>query len=348
MKILLISPLPPPSGGIAMWTAQYLDFMLKAGHRVDLVNIAVSGKRVSNYTKKSFFGEILRTLKILTRLIWLLLFNRYDVVHFNTSCSAGGIMRDKLILDIAKLFRAKVILHCHCNVCYAGQRPKTKKLLGKMLKKAESCLVLNKISGDYIKEAFGANSILVPNFITKEYMKAVEKPKTINERIKTAVYVGHLLPTKGCDIIIDAANDFPDIEFRLVGHIGSVIGNMKRPENVVLTGELSHAEVEKEYENADVLLFPTHTEGFPLTVVEAMVYGLPVITTEVGAIPDILEDKGAEYIAVNDCEGLKAAIKTLDDSEMRKKMSEFNKAKVKSAYEIDKVLSELCGIYNSL
>ena len=64
MKILLVSPLPPPAGGMALWTQQYLEFMNNKNIQVDVVNIAVTGKRAANYTKKNILGEVLRTLNI--------------------------------------------------------------------------------------------------------------------------------------------------------------------------------------------------------------------------------------------------------------------------------------------
>ena len=66
MKVLLISPLPPPAGGIASWTRRYLESRKAKENEVDVVNIAVTGKRVENFTtKNSIFAEIKRNEDIM-------------------------------------------------------------------------------------------------------------------------------------------------------------------------------------------------------------------------------------------------------------------------------------------
>lgn len=340
MKILLVSPLPPPAGGMALWTQQYLEFMNNKNIQVDVVNIAVTGKRAANYTKKNILGEVLRTLNIFKNTLIFAVRGKYGLAHVNTSCSKNGITRDKIVVQILHFFKKKIILQCHCDVRYALGNERSFKAFKHMLKQSDKCLVLNKASRDFIRENFNTEALIVPNFISEEYEAAISAPKRINENIKTALYVGHILATKGCDIIIEAAKQYPQIQFRLVGHVSQKFSEIILPENVLLLGEKDRTQVNEEYKNADVLLFPTHTEGFPLTVIEAMAYGLPIITTRVGAIPDILEDEGALYIPVNSEQALVEAIDKIKDTKCRNDMSSFNREKVKK-YLINNVLDEL-------
>lgn len=340
MKILLASAIPPPAGGIAFWTNQYLRYMNEHDISVDLLNVGVTGKRVSNYTKKSVPEEAVRFFKILLKTFLYAVSGEYTLAHINTSCSKSGILRDKVILDILYFFKIKIILQCHCNVDYALKNKRSYRIFKKMLNKTKKCLVLNQNSQKFIMENFDIEPQVVPNFISEEYKTAIYEPKSISEEVKIALFVGHILDTKGCDIIIKAAYEYPSIEFRLVGHISSKYQNMVLPPNVILTNEKTAQEVREEYKRADLLLFPTHTEGFPLTIIEAMAYGLPIITTEVGAIPDILEEQGAFYIPVNSLPAIVEAISKAKDSEVRREMSDFNRRKVKN-YIVDKVLKQL-------
>lgn len=340
MKILLVSPLPPPAGGMALWTQQYLKYMSGRGIQVDIVNIAVTGKRAVNYTKKSIIGEVLRTLKIFIKTLSFSIKGKYDLVHVNTSCSKNGITRDKIILQILRFFKNKIILQCHCDIVYALSNERSFKVFKNMLKLSDKCLVLNKGSKDFISEYYHTDALIVPNFISEEYEDAISPHKKISDEVKTVLYVGHILVTKGCDIIIDAAKQYPQIQFRLVGHISPKFSEIILPNNVVLLGEKNRTQVNNEYKNADVLLFPTHMEGFPLTIIEAMAYGLPIITTRVGAIPDILEDRGALYIPVNSVQALIESIDKIRDKKSRIDMSSFNQQKVKK-YLINNVLDEL-------
>lgn len=345
MKILLISAYPPPAGGIAIWTEQYMEWMKKNGHRVDLVNLSVQGKRVQNYTHKSLFAEIFRAVKILGTCLFFLMFRRYDVVHFNTSCSKSGILRDKLVSDMLYAFKIKTVVQCHCNLPVSLKNKRTRKIFADMIKKERICLVLNQDSKEIVKEYYNKEAKIVPNFLSEEFVAIMYEHREYNDEMRKVLFVGHLLRTKGCDTIIEVAKQMPDLEFRLVGHISKEIEAMERTENVIFIGEKERKEVYEEYRNADAFLFPTHTEGFPLAVAEAMAFGLPIIATKVGAIPDMAENDGAEYVEVGNEAEIKEALNTLRNKEKRKKMSEFNKNKVFNNYMIDSVINELCSIY---
>ena len=103
MKVLLISPLPPPVGGIATWTVKYLKYCKENDIDVSVVNIALIGNRgVQVNTQKNFFDEVIRTKRILKDLKNAVATYSFDIVHLNTSCSKFGIVRDFLCACVAK------------------------------------------------------------------------------------------------------------------------------------------------------------------------------------------------------------------------------------------------------
>ena len=65
---------------------------------------------------------------------------------------------------------------------------------------------------------------------------------------------------------------------------------------VDLKGWVSSEALGRIYNEADALILPTYSEGFPNVVLEAMYYGLPVITTAVGNIPDVVQDQRNGYL----------------------------------------------------
>lgn len=345
MRILLLSPLPPPAGGMAMWTKQYIGYM-KRYNAIDVVNTGVIGKRSLKYSERHMSEEIKRSLLILAKTLKLLMTKQYDIVHFNTSCSGSGLIRDYYLMRMIHIFNKKIILHCHCNLNYALHSEIQKKYFRRMLAVSKKCITLNSASARFVEDNCSIKTLTVPNFIDDSYNAVLKNEKATAPEIKRVLYVGHLLHTKGCDNIIRTAKKFPDIEFRLVGHVFKEIAEMPRTKNVVLTGELDRKGVDAEYRQADIMLFPTHTEGFPLVVVEAMAYGLPFITTKVGAIEDILEDKGAVYVPVDDDDAIESALKSLIyNVDRRRQMSRFNRTKVKEHYLIDTVLDNMQQIY---
>lgn len=72
-------------------------------------------------------------------------------------------------------------------------------------------------------------------------------------------------------------------------------------EKVHFLGALPNAEVHKYYQVADIFINPTHAEGFPRVLIEAMACGLPVVTTNAGGIKDIIGIKQSQYMSdIND------------------------------------------------
>jgi glycosyltransferase involved in cell wall biosynthesis len=86
------------------------------------------------------------------------------------------------------------------------------------------------------------------------------------------------------------------------------------------------------YAEADVFALPTHADAVPWAVLEAMAAGLPVVASEVGAIPEMLGTSG-ETVPPGDAEALAAALRRLSDPELRRKMGEAGRERVHESYD---------------
>lgn len=110
--------------------------------------------------------------------------------------------------------------------------------------------------------------------------------------------------------------------------------NGKCPEKIRYHG-FANGEVKDEvFRHADILCFPSFNEAFPLTILEAMAYGLPIVSSQVGAISDALIDgRGGILVEPNSEEALYQGLKALvaNDS-LRRKMGEFNQARYRDLY----------------
>ncbi|MGL5988352.1 glycosyltransferase family 4 protein [Cetobacterium sp.] len=345
MKILLISPLPPPAGGIATWTTRYLNSDESKKNQVNLLNTAVQGKRIKELQNKNLFEEIKRTLKILIELNKKLKENP-NVVHLNTSCGKFGLIRDYICSEIIKKNKIKLVTQYHCNIEDMINSKISNFFLNSLAKNTTINLVLNKNSKVYLKQISKKDSIIIPNFISEENFEKLSKGRILNKEIKIILYTGHLVKTKGCDEILEVAKKFPKIKFILAGNIKEEYKNIKKSLNVQFLGELDQERVFSELKEADVYLFPTYTEGFPNALLEAMSSGLPIITTRVGAIVDMVQDKGALLVEAGNDEQISNAISDLiQNIEKRKEMSKFNIQKVSEFYLQQTVLNQLFEIY---
>ncbi|MGL4865091.1 MAG: glycosyltransferase family 4 protein [Cetobacterium sp.] len=345
MKILLISPLPPPAGGIATWTKRYLDSKEAKNNKIELLNTAVQGKRIKDLQKKKLFEEIKRTLKILNELRKKLK-EKPNVVHLNTSCGKFGLIRDCICSKIINFKKIKLVTQYHCNIEDMVKGKISNFFLIKLAKNTDVNLVLNKYSKIHLKKITQKESIIIPNFIPKENFKKLSEGRILNKNIKRVLYTGHLIKTKGCDEILEIAKKFKHIEFILVGNIKEEYKNKKKCKNIKFLGELNQEEVFSELKKSDVYLFPTYTEGFPNALLEAMSSGLPIIATGVGSIPDMIEDKGGIIVKVSSIKDIESALKKLElEYELRVKMKEFNLKKVETYYLQERIMEKLFEIY---
>ncbi len=116
-----------------------------------------------------------------------------------------------------------------------------------------------------------------------------------------------------------------------------------------IEGPASHGHVLKLMRAADVFLLPSHGEGFPNALIEAMTAGMAAIVTPVGAVPEIVADGGALTIPIGDAQALAAAIDRLArDCALRARLGREARAAVLARYTESRALPPLAEAYRTL
>ena len=334
MKVILLSPLPPPSGGIARWTQLYLSECEKLDIKAAVVNTGISLKR-ANQKNRSFtiWDEILRTKKILFDTKKLIKIESADAIHICSPCSRFGLFRDWFCVKMAK--KIPVFFHCHCNIEDQARTKISRYILSVIVHKSKKVFVLNETSKKLIDAIEPQKAVMIPNFIED---KCVREKHNISEQIKTIVFVGHVKIKKGIREIYEVAESFKNIRFVVIGPVQQLPNGVEKPDNVILEGEVKHEKLLSYWEQADLFLFPSHTEGFANVMLEAMSSGLPIIATDVGSNKDMIENHGGIIVPVKDVKAMKKAIVEMENPELRAKMSEWNIEKVRETYTLSKIM----------
>lgn len=346
MNILMLAPLPPPSGGIASWTVRYRYFCESNNIPLRIVNIAMQGERATNEVMtRSFRTELHRSKAIIKSLRAEIKNKKTDIIHINTSCSPYGVLRDAACV-FAIQNKVPFVLHCRCNIAdQLGHKYISHKAFEYMVKKASKVIVLNKFSKKYVDDIEMGKSVYIPNFANE---KMIENHHDINPVIKKIIYVGHIERAKGLAQIVEVAALLPDISFELIGAIREDISDINMPTNITIVGRVSADEVQDYLRKADVFLFPSQTEGFSNAVLEAMAVGLPIVASDVGANSDMIEDKGGIIVRENNAKHLRDAIIKMYSPDLRNNMSAWNIKKVRDSYIIDKVMAMYLELYESV
>ena len=334
MNILLISPkMDNPNGGIAVWTDMYLGVAEDFGLDCSLVNTAAIGARAKNGSAgRNFFDEFIRTNKIFSELNRCLKATKFDAVHLNTSCGTFGIIRDFLIAKRIKKVQpdAKIVVHYHCDIPVQIRNKISKYYLGKLLKLADENLVLCTNSKNYLEKEFSTPSLIVPNPIGEGMIR--ENEKETCEELARAFFVGRVEVAKGVREIYSLATRHSDITFELAGAVSDDVAKWEKPDNVILLGPMPHDDVIKKMDEADVFIFPSHSEGFSIALLESMARGLPAIATDVGSNKDMLDGGCGFIVDKGDVDAMSEAISTLASREARAKCSTASISKVKEQY----------------
>jgi glycosyltransferase involved in cell wall biosynthesis len=132
------------------------------------------------------------------------------------------------------------------------------------------------------------------------------------------LYVGNLLESKGCGDLFSAFLKVTELEPRaLLVYVGAgpLRGRIEKDADaaglsarVRFAGRLPHDRLNQWYSAADLLCLPSHAEGMPNVVLEALACGTPVVATPVGGIPDVLGERTGALSPVGDPQALSRAI----------------------------------------
>ena len=164
------------------------------------------------------------------------------------------------------------------------------------------------------------------------------------------LFVGRLIPTKGCSDLIAAFRVVRcrfDCELRIVGDgpqraaLAQAVAAAGLCQDVFMTGTLVGPALEDEYAAATVLALPSCNEGLPTVVLEAMVRGLPVVTTRIRGSADYFTDShDVLFVEPGAPEELAAALeRLLGDAGLRRQLAEAASLTVRQ-FDSDSVVSD--------
>lgn len=174
---------------------------------------------------------------------------------------------------------------------------------------------------------------------------------------KIVLFVGRLEPVKGLKYLIEAISilkDTKNLELIVVGNgnekhkLERLAEDLKLNENVTFAGKISNKKIPEYMAAADMFVLPSLSEGFPVVLLEAMAAGLPIVTTKVKGLPEIIEDNvnGLLVLPKNPEELADKINLLLNDENLTKKISILNKEKSKS-YSWENVALTLEKVYVS-
>jgi len=210
-------------------------------------------------------------------------------IHFSESVS---IQRKLIFFKIAKFWRKPIIIHFHAFSIETTLKGKKSNLYSYFFKNSDKVVVLSNQWKKWVINTIEIeqdNVVVIPN-----PCPLVNTDESLRQKI--ILYAGTLNERKGYEDLIRAfakvANKYSDWKLVFAGN-GEIENGKIVAQDLGITSQIDFLgwvngnEKTEQFKTASIFCLPSYAEGFPMAVLDAWAYGIPVITTPVGGIPDV-------------------------------------------------------------
>ena len=327
------------TGGVTNHTKMLLKEYNKLNDNIKVFNI--SPKKDHKYLDS--------VIKFYKRTIYLFFYlilngNDFDIVHIQASGPMGGFLPAIVSSFTRQFSKSRLIVTFHHG--NAEEFIKNhKKLFQYVIQKADLLILVSQDQKNIISKIYGEKilhkiKVITNGFddeVTSKYLDQ-PKPKEKND-IVNLINVANLLRVKGQDTLIQSIHilthekGVTNIKCKIFGDgpqrgkLQTLIEKNGVEENIALMGWQPQEVIMKQLSDSDIFVMPSKKEGSPLAVFEALGFGLPVIASNVGGIPDVINEElyGILVTPQNPEELAKAIIYATSKKWDRKKIIEYSK-----------------------
>ena len=373
-KVLLVGPFPPTVGGITTCIlnisksnlSKQFEFIPFTTSRptIGLIKDIYDYSLLFNIGFINMFRSALITLYHLIKFPIILITTKSEIIHINTT-DYWVFLESSIYVLISKIFLRKTILHIHATTFhkfYNNSNYIIKKFIIKTLKMTDKIIILSlRQKKLYMKFVIEDKLSVIHNVTNYKIFQNQSKRKLSETNIIKVLFIGgEEAKRKGIYDIIKAipivVNKYGEnILFIFLGRCNTnklrdicKINNIQK--YVDFKGYVKESVKIKIMNSSDIFVLPSYAEGLPISILEAMAAGLPIISTPVGSIPDVIKEEVHGYlIDPGDYYTLANRIILLaEDSRLRSNMRKINKNTILIKYDINLLVNKISELYNAL
>ena len=292
LHIGLVGPLPPPSGGMANQTLQLATLLREEKIQVEVVQTNAA-------YKPRWVGKI-SVVRAFFRLAFYMinLWNvagRVDIFHIMANSGWSWHLFTVPAVWIAKLRGVPTVINYR-----GGEAEKFFSKSFKYIKPTLNASTNIVVPSRFLEDVFskrGVTTQIIANIIDLDRFNSTEN--------KSKRFAPHLLVTRNLELIYDnetairAFNEilitYPSAQLTIagtgpeLGNLQSLVGQLGLSQKVNFTGRVDTQQMPALYQSADVMLNPSRVDNMPNSILEALASGVPVVSTNVGGIPYMVE-----------------------------------------------------------
>ncbi len=366
-SVLVVGPVPPPYGGIASVLEDIVTTDLSKEYLFEVFDRSA----VFPPDAEGLIGKNVFRAKRFLRFFSKVRSGEYHFVHIHSSDPV--FLGTTIFMLLSRLAGVKILLHVHgtdWSSFYSEAAP-FKKLYTRIgLELPAKMVVLYQLWVDKVKELRPRADVrILRNFVhaqdppdSSEIEEARQSLGLTKENF-VVLTVGSVGKNKGSFEILKAVpkviSQDSSVRFVLLGgeerpgnmaQLKSIVNDQKLGPWVQLTGEMEREKVPSFLGFADIFLLPSFWEGMPVTIIEAMRSELPIISTPVAGIPDMIENR-VSGLLINPGSPDEIAETVLwlkRDKELREKLAAGAKARFEEKFEFSRGIEEIRAIYQSM
>jgi glycosyltransferase involved in cell wall biosynthesis len=319
-------------------------------------------KFIPTYVTKSFFKQFVTYVTAVLKLVWVCITDRQIRILHIHHASKGSFMRKSLLVLIGKIFGKKVILHIHGGGFhnFYNRSKLLKPVIRWTLESSDAVICLSEMWKKYYSSTFKLKRLVIINNVIDAPFTSHVSPLTseTNGSLKL-LFLGHVTEKKGIfDLLNVLASGRNEFKHKVKVTIGG-IGEVERLEKVIsanqFNGDVSFAGWVDGTKKADLLndcdvyVLPSYFEALPISILEAMSYGKPVISTYVGGIPEIVKPGFNGWLfKPGDQEALNNILKEAMENKALLRQYGNNSLSISKNYTPESVFQSLNDLYTQL
>ena len=353
-KVLLVGKGAPDRGGIPTFLETLRGSRLADEHELVFLNVAHAGTPQGGRATAGNVGRTVRDAVAVFRAA-----RGHDIVHIHSALAPSVTVVRASILALAGRARGcVVVVHAHGgNIQTWLTVPWRRALLRLAMLPAHRVVAVWTAGEEALRRVLPDDRVaLIDNGVPLE-VGCEPRPGNVPPRV---LYVGLLTPRKG---VIDLLTASRLLRERGVAHELWLLGGTPDEgpdaeaevraaldDSTRLLGTRPPEQMPAAFAEADVFCLPSWWEAMPLSVLEAMAAGLPVVATDVGDVSRAVADGVTGHVVpVRDPERLAAALQAvLEDAELRRRMGAAGRARVTEMFSADVTAAGVSALYAEL
>lgn len=361
-RLLCILHRSPPAHGAAK-VGDFISESKKLQEKYECKFITIKSSETIEDIGSVSFKKIYLVLELYFSVLWALISFRPQKIYYTASIRSIALYRDVLVSTLWKfyaLFRPlDIYYHYHTKGVEAYISSSKKNfLLTKFFIKNVNLILLSPLLKDDFKKLDSYKSILfLPNGV-EDSLKVDNIDRYIEDKYKdlkeiNVFYLAHMMKDKGYDKVLELAklNVKSSFHFHFGGSWKSdadkefFFSFIKEHDlkNVTYHGFVAGDDKSELFKKAHLFIYPTKDDAFPLTILESLSYALPIITTNQGSIPYMLDSQSG--IVLDDIENLPKALLDAKDRFLNVKTSKYCRQRYEDNFSLEQFENNLVRIF---